>query len=98
MRRPVRRTVVYVLHANRCVVWWSNTSACDERLEALLDSAERTRLSRLLRPEDRARFAVGAAMLRLVVAEETGIPAEQVVIDRRCTDCGQLHGRPNLPG
>ncbi len=66
--------LVNPVRAPRCVVWWSDPSVCEERHAGLLDDAERARLTRLLREEDKARFTVGACMLRLVVAEATGTP------------------------
>ena len=41
---------------------------------------------------------VAATLLRLAVADTIGVPADQVAVDRRCSDCGQPHGRPMLPG
>ena len=64
----------------------------------LLDPAERGRLAKLRRPEDRARFVTAAALLRLVVAVELRVDAKDVPIDRSCDRCDQPHGKPRIPG
>lgn len=64
----------------------------------LLDQAERARLEKLWRPEDRARFVTAAALLRLVVSAELNTRPEDVTIERSCARCGQPHGKPRIPG
>jgi 4'-phosphopantetheinyl transferase len=59
---------------------------------------ERARREALRRDEDRARFTVAAALLRLAVAGSLAVPPADVVIDRACPTCGKQHGRPRLPG
>ena len=66
--------------------------------ERLLDGRERARLTVLGRDEDRARFIAGAALLRRVVSTLTGLPPEDVPMDRTCPDCTTWHGRPVVPG
>jgi 4'-phosphopantetheinyl transferase len=65
---------------------------------ALLSDEERARALRHHRPEDRARSAGGAALLRSVVGGLTGIAPGAVAVGRRCARCGGPHGRPELPG
>jgi len=57
--------------------------------------AERERVARLRRPEDRARSLTGAWLLRQVAAAALGVDPAQVAIDRAC-DCGRQHGRPHV--
>jgi 4'-phosphopantetheinyl transferase len=66
--------------------------------QELLDAPERERRSALRRAEDRARFTVATALLKLATGSRLGIPASEVTIDRTCADCGRPHGRPRLPG
>jgi 4'-phosphopantetheinyl transferase len=79
-------------------VWWGRPSAERPWHAELLSPAERERRSALQRAEDRARFTVAAALLRLAAARRLGTPAGQVTVDRTCDDCGRPHGRPRLPG
>jgi 4'-phosphopantetheinyl transferase len=79
-------------------VWWGRPGSELPWHVALLDGVERERRSAFRRAEDKARFTVATAVLKLVVARRVGVPAERVGIDRTCEDCGRPHGRPRLPG
>ncbi|WP_226345241.1 4'-phosphopantetheinyl transferase family protein [Agilicoccus flavus] len=72
--------------------------AVTESAVALLDGAERARLDRLLRPQDRARYTTGHLLLRLVVQAHTGVPAREQRFSRTCLLCGGPHGKPRLAG
>lgn len=64
-----------------------------DTLAIWLDDAERARLVRLQRAEDRALFALAHAALRDVLARSLGIAARSVQIDH------DAHGKPRLaPG
>lgn len=81
-----------------CQVWWGTPAhACPRHVE-LLDANERNRLEQLRMPLDRARFTVGAALLRLTVARSLGCPPLTLPIDRTCPDCPLPHGKPRVPG
>jgi 4'-phosphopantetheinyl transferase len=47
--------------------------------------------------EDRARFVLATALLRLAAGEWLHRPAEGVAVDRTCERCHEPHGRPRLP-
>jgi 4'-phosphopantetheinyl transferase len=79
-----------------CHVWWAVPADLSGR-HHLLSPVERGRLETLMRPVDRERQAGGAALLRLAVAELTGVAAADVVVARSCPDCDRPHGRPTLP-
>jgi 4'-phosphopantetheinyl transferase len=83
----------------RCTVWWAAPvdPAAAPALVDLLDRHERTRLERLRRPEDRARYLAAHALVRLVLAPLAGTAAEALAFDRTCR-CGAPHGKPSLPG
>jgi 4'-phosphopantetheinyl transferase len=66
--------------------------------EDLLTPAERERMVRLRRQEDKQRLMVGNALLRLTIAQATGSALEEVVIDRSCPDCDKPHGKPTVVG
>lgn len=84
--------------ADRCVVWLADLSLLRPTHVALLDEAETRRRAAYLRDPDRARFTLGAALLRLAAAEALGVPPGRVSIDRSCPDCGRPHGKPRLAG
>jgi 4'-phosphopantetheinyl transferase len=78
-------------------VTWVKPSA-DPRLESLLDRTERDRADAMLRAEDRTRFVTAHALLRLVVAAETGCPPAELRIAAHCRRCGGRHGKPTIVG
>lgn len=66
-----------------------------DRLADHLDDAERSRLARYRRHEDRQRFLAAHGGLRMLLAERLGLAPEQVRLGRApCPLCGELHGRP----
>jgi 4'-phosphopantetheinyl transferase len=79
-----------------CEVWWASPALERPWHLDLLDDAERGRRESLHQAADRARFTVGAALLRLVAASLTDRPAGAVVVDRHCARCGRPHGRPRI--
>lgn len=81
-----------------CQVWFADLVAERPEHLALLDEVERGRRVRYQRDADRARFTVAAALLRLVVAHETGTEPGSVRIDRSCEQCGAPHGKPRVSG
>jgi 4'-phosphopantetheinyl transferase len=48
--------------------------------------------------EDRVRFVLATALLRLAAGAWLHRPPEGVVVDRTCERCREPHGRPRLPG
>jgi len=79
-----------------CQVWFADLGAERPEHLALLDEVERGRRVRYQRDVDRTRFTVAAALLRLVVAHETGTGPGSVRIDRSCEQCGAPHGKPRV--
>jgi len=77
-------------------VWWGEVAAYTPWHDTLLDQAERERRDRYAFEADRARFAVGAALLRLVAGRMLGVAPERVAVDRSCRTCGRPHGKPGL--
>lgn len=66
---------------------------------AVLDTDERARAARFVRPVDRRRFVVAHALLRRTLADYTGVaPADLVIEARPCLQCGEPHGKPGLVG
>ncbi len=84
--------------AGRCEVWTTVLDVLGPAHEALLDPAERVRAGTYARPGDRSRFVLGAALLKLALAADTGLAPGDVAVDRECDQCGQQHGRPRVPG
>lgn len=81
-----------------CEAWIADLGLLNRAHEALLDAAEQARAAAFARPQDRSRFVLGAALLKLVVATAAGVSADDVVVDRTCDECTRQHGRPRLPG
>jgi 4'-phosphopantetheinyl transferase len=86
-----------VLAEDECVVWWSDPRGAGAKYVELLDDIEKERLKGLRFAADQARFLTAAALLRMVVALETGVTAREVHVDRSCPRCHRGHGRPRLP-
>lgn len=59
-----------------------------------LDEAERSRLVRLRRRNDRDRFATSRALLKTLVGTVRGVDPGAVRLRYRCFRCGSPHGRP----
>jgi 4'-phosphopantetheinyl transferase len=63
----------------------------------VLDQETSARGRRFRYAEDSAAFVVTHAMLRLAVAERTGVPPRRMHLRRRCAVCGdEAHGKPVL--
>lgn len=80
----------------RCEVWWAGIELARPWHIDLLNAAERARRERLRLAADRARFTLGAALVRLIIGQRTGQPAAAVPVDRTCPRCGEPHGRPTV--
>jgi 4'-phosphopantetheinyl transferase len=79
-----------------CSVWWA-TPREDPALADLLDDAERRRAARLARTADRWRYVTAHALVRLLLAARTGVPAAELRFERTCRRCGSAHhGKPRL--
>ena len=79
-----------------CDVHWAWLAALRPHHLRLLDGAERDRRAAYLHDRDRDRFALGAALLRIVVGTRTDVAPDRVRIDRTCSSCGEPHGRPRI--
>jgi 4'-phosphopantetheinyl transferase len=79
-------------------VWWARRQDAAPRLAGLLDDTERQRWAAYRRDADRARFLVGCALAKTVVAACTGQRPAQVSFDRVCRQCGEPHGKPAVRG
>lgn len=77
-------------------VWWSSLDTVDRGLRSRVDPAELARVDAYDRPADAARSLLGAALLRVAVAEHLGVAPADVRVDRRCSDCGEDHGAPRI--
>jgi 4'-phosphopantetheinyl transferase len=79
-------------------VWWARRQDAAPRLAGLLDDTERQRWAAYRRDADRARFLVGCALAKTVVAACTGQRPARVSFDRTCGQCGKPHGKPAVRG
>jgi 4'-phosphopantetheinyl transferase len=81
-----------------CDLYWARVDAADRVARTYLDASEEARARQLPLVEDRERFVLAAALLRVVVALTVGIAPEEVTVDRTCWRCGCAHGRPRVVG
>lgn len=79
-------------------VWVATLADADLAFRAWLDDRELERYGRFQAEADRARFLLGAAMLRSAAGSELGVSPRAVTVDRGCDTCGRWHGRPVVPG
>ena len=79
-----------------CDVWVADLAVSQPALDALLDDVELARADSFLRADDRDRFVVGAALIKLAVAHGTDLPAAAIHVDRQCPTCGKSHGQPRV--
>jgi 4'-phosphopantetheinyl transferase len=78
-------------------VWWARPLGLEtSELAHSLNPAERGRRDAYRREQDRARFTVAAALLRLVGGAHLGVTPERLTVSRSCPDCERPHGRPTL--
>ena len=82
------------IHAERL----ATSPAVIARAATGLSDAERKRAATYRHDGDRARFEVGALLVRTVVGRICGVPGRAVTVDRTCDWCGRAHGRPRVPG
>jgi 4'-phosphopantetheinyl transferase len=88
---------VIALDAKQCTVWWAEPGCAGPALAALLPAADRERVGRLRRVEDRDRTIVAWALVRTLLGELLGEDPSDVAIERRCVRCGSGdHGKPLL--
>jgi 4'-phosphopantetheinyl transferase len=78
-------------------VWVATLTQADLTLSRWLDGREFERLLRYEMQADRARFLLGAVMLRLAVGNELRKSPQDVPVNRSCGICGRWHGRPVVP-
>lgn len=83
---------------NVVTVWTATLAQARRGWLKYLDSAERHRFGNLRQPADRARLLLGGCLVRAVAARRLAMPPDQIVLDRRCPECGEPHGGPRAIG
>jgi 4'-phosphopantetheinyl transferase len=76
------------------VVWAAPVRS--SALEAILDDAERARITSFRREDDRRRFVASHALARLVLSQATGLPATRIRFAAQCRRCGGAHGKTRV--
>jgi 4'-phosphopantetheinyl transferase len=79
-------------------VWLATLAECNLAKLGWLDERERQRYERFAADADRARFLLGASLVRAALGLAHGVRPDRVVLDRQCVDCGRGHGRPRITG
>ncbi len=79
-------------------VWVATLVQADLQMRRWLSDPELERLRRYEGDADRARFMLGAAMLRSAAGTALGMRPQDVPVDRSCGSCHRWHGRPRVPG
>jgi 4'-phosphopantetheinyl transferase len=81
-----------------CRVYWADPRRAPiARLMPLLDRSEYEKSARRL-GEERDRYVVAHALLRLALAEWLQLPATSFTFSSTCEHCGGPHGPPRLVG
>ncbi len=78
-------------------VFWVDIDSFSGATVDQLDRTERDRMRTFTHDADMRRFALGAATVRVAVADRLGIAPADVPVNRTCPRCGRPHGRPRLP-
>jgi 4'-phosphopantetheinyl transferase len=86
------------MNAQACEVWVADLAMHRPAHDDLLDGVEQIRADAFVRPVDRTRFTLGAALLKLAIVRSTDRLPSSVNVDRRCDTCGGPHGRPRVRG
>jgi 4'-phosphopantetheinyl transferase len=84
-----------------CVVHVARVSDSALTLAAatsVLNDVELRRAAAIRDAAARARFELGALMVRTVAAGALGVAPRSVPVDRTCDRCTRPHGRPRVPG
>lgn len=84
--------------ARGCELYWAPTTLLSAAHHRLLNPSERKRSMGFRRHDDRTRFVLATALLRLAAGAWLQQPPGQVIIDRICEHCMEPHGPPRLPG
>ncbi len=79
-------------------MWWATPADARPAHLTLLNDVERGRREAYRFEADQNRFTIGAILVRLLLAANVGGDPGALVIDRTCPGCGEMHGRPRLPG
>ncbi|HWD78077.1 MAG TPA: 4'-phosphopantetheinyl transferase superfamily protein [Kribbella sp.] len=79
-------------------IWWADVEDARAEFVRNLDAIERERLAGYLRDVDKARFLLGATIVRQVLARRFSLPAAKIALDRTCLDCGKPHGKVRVRG
>lgn len=80
-------------------VWTADVSGMGGAAESLMTDAERKRAAGFRSESAKALFIASRALQRVLGGRYLGVPASDVVIERRCRLCGDpAHGRPYLVG
>lgn len=79
-------------------VWVATLVQAELEMRRWLDGLELERLGRYEGDADRARFMLGAALLRSAAGAVLGMQPQDVPVDRSCGSCHRWHGPPRVPG
>jgi len=79
-------------------LWWAALDDLGSRQLGWLDEAEIARRAQYRNRADADRFALGAALVRSLAADELGCTPSDAIVLRRCARCGGAHGPPTIVG
>ena len=79
-------------------VWWARVRDARPDLTTELSAVEKDRLAAYARDEDKARFLLGAAVIRRVLGQRMEMSPATVQLDRSCPDCDRPHGKVTTEG
>jgi 4'-phosphopantetheinyl transferase len=79
-------------------VWWGRIGQARDEFADELDPIDRERLHAYKRDEPKARFLLGATIVRRVLAARLSLPPAKILLDRTCPHCGMPHGKVRVDG
>lgn len=79
-------------------VWLGEFHEWNSANDRFLSEEELARADSSTSSDECRRFKVGALLLRLVVAVNSGEDPSRVVVKRSCPTCGGAHGKPRVAG
>lgn len=84
------------IKSGECHIWYFNSNDVSANLVNMLSEVEKIRYSSYKFKKDKSRFLKSATSLRILLSLYTKISVDNLIICRKCNECGKYHGKPKL--